>query len=310
MAQSVGRLRGLHPVVDTRDWVYAGAKKVLKVAQRAPMEVSLRPRPWTVQRRLPAACWETFSAWFGPQTGLSAAEVGSFFDEYLMVDWSAANQPKQGSDSIWLSHGRWLPSGGLDSGSTWNPASRDGGDGLLERIAGTCVLGGRRILVGFDFAFSYPTGLRRPSRNFPAAPVAGHLVEPRRGHRRRLVWPNQQEQSVRCSERAEPRHENTPILGESEGARYQGLAYLPMDLQHLPPGLQPDPLLSSGTPTRGNWTAGSSQCGNCLGVPASGARHWWAYPVWNASASHLERRSRSGRSTPVSSPVRRNSPGP
>ncbi len=66
MAQSVGRLRGLHPVVDTRDWVYAGAKKVLKVAQRAPMEVSRRPRPWTVQRRLPAACWETFSASFGP----------------------------------------------------------------------------------------------------------------------------------------------------------------------------------------------------------------------------------------------------
>ncbi len=161
-----------------------------------------------------------------------------------MVDWSAANQPKQGSDSIWLSHGRWLPSGGLDSGSTWNPASRTEAMDLVERIAGTCVLGGRRILVGFDFAFSYPTGLKTTVPGiFPAgaqwraiwSSLAGAIKDDLCGQTNksnRFVVANELNRATRTR----------LFWGKPEGARYQGLAYLPMDLQHLPPGLQPNPL--------------------------------------------------------------------
>lgn len=74
------------------------------------------------------------------------------FDTFVMVDWSAANVPRQGRDSIWICwHG---PEGErLD-----NPPTRHAAKALLcERLA--MALGrGERVLLGFDFPFGYPAG--------------------------------------------------------------------------------------------------------------------------------------------------------
>jgi hypothetical protein len=76
------------------------------------------------------------------------------FDSYLVVDWSANNEPKAGQDSIW-----WC---------------EVGSDGRVERLhnertrglAYDAILGAllddakvnRRTLVGFDFPYGYPNG--------------------------------------------------------------------------------------------------------------------------------------------------------
>ena len=81
------------------------------------------------------------------------------FDLYLMVDWSAANCPSTGKDSIWVA-GRWAegcPNPPLIENI---PTRRE----ALARIAG--LLGGarqtgHRVLAGFDFAFGYPQGFAK-----------------------------------------------------------------------------------------------------------------------------------------------------
>jgi precorrin-8X/cobalt-precorrin-8 methylmutase len=74
------------------------------------------------------------------------------FDTFTMVDWSAANVPRQGRDSIWIC---WHDRQGerLD-----NPPTRHAAKALLcERLAAACEKG-ERVLLGFDFPFGYPAG--------------------------------------------------------------------------------------------------------------------------------------------------------
>ncbi len=74
------------------------------------------------------------------------------FDSYLIVDWSAAGRPKTGPDSIWLR---------LDSpeGATLeNPSTRAAAMGRLAELLAAEIGRGRRILVGLDFGFGYPSG--------------------------------------------------------------------------------------------------------------------------------------------------------
>ena len=64
------------------------------------------------------------------------------FDHVIIVDWSANNTPKTGSDSIWYCH----------HGQTHNPATRH--QAMREITALTQSLHGR-VLLGFDFPLGF-----------------------------------------------------------------------------------------------------------------------------------------------------------
>ena len=74
------------------------------------------------------------------------------FDTFVMVDWSAANQPRQGRDSIWIC---WL---GPEGERFANPRTRRQAKALLSDWLAAATAGGQRVLVGFDFPFGYPAG--------------------------------------------------------------------------------------------------------------------------------------------------------
>ena len=82
------------------------------------------------------------------------------FDAYLMVDWSAANAPNRGKDSIWLGltvRGRH----GLRLTHLENPATRANATERIIQLAAMNLHRGRRILIGFDFPFGFPAGTAR-----------------------------------------------------------------------------------------------------------------------------------------------------
>jgi len=75
----------------------------------------------------------------------------ALFDHYVIVDWSAANQPRTGRDSIWICHK------GPHGETCDNPATRYGAKHRLAEILAS--IGPReRVVVGFDFPFGYPRG--------------------------------------------------------------------------------------------------------------------------------------------------------
>lgn len=79
------------------------------------------------------------------------------FDAYLMVDWSAANAPKTGGDSIWLALAE-RGGAGLRLACPENPPTRAGARERLETLLAGLLKRGRRVLAGFDFPFGYPAG--------------------------------------------------------------------------------------------------------------------------------------------------------
>lgn len=75
----------------------------------------------------------------------------TLFDRYMAVDWSAANTPKRGKDSIWVS----------GCSQTYNISPRN----ILTRYETVKLIkdhiiatlsSQERLLIGFDFAFGYP----------------------------------------------------------------------------------------------------------------------------------------------------------
>lgn len=82
------------------------------------------------------------------------------FDSYLMVDWSAANAPNRGADSIWLGL-TTRASGRLRLSRLENPATRAAATDRIIQMAVGQLKRGRRLLVGFDFPFGFPTGTGR-----------------------------------------------------------------------------------------------------------------------------------------------------
>jgi precorrin-8X/cobalt-precorrin-8 methylmutase len=74
------------------------------------------------------------------------------FDTFIMVDWSAANLPRVGRDSIWLC--RLDPAGE----TLVNPPTRQRARAVLTDWLGGVCEARRRALVGFDFPFGYPAG--------------------------------------------------------------------------------------------------------------------------------------------------------
>jgi hypothetical protein len=75
------------------------------------------------------------------------------FDTYVIVDWSAANVPKTGRDSIWVC--RRGSSGEIFE----NPGTRFQAKQILADLLAQAVGNGERVLLGFDFPFGYPRGL-------------------------------------------------------------------------------------------------------------------------------------------------------
>jgi precorrin-8X/cobalt-precorrin-8 methylmutase len=71
------------------------------------------------------------------------------FDRYIAVDWSAANTPRLGKDSIWIAEtGR----------EAVNIATRAAAmDVITDRLRDARAVG-QRVLIGFDFVFGYPRG--------------------------------------------------------------------------------------------------------------------------------------------------------
>jgi precorrin-8X/cobalt-precorrin-8 methylmutase len=79
------------------------------------------------------------------------------FDSYVAVDWSAANRPKIGRDSIWWCvasrHARSISLARVE-----NPATRSEAHEQLGELLRALLREGKRVLVGFDFPYGYPAG--------------------------------------------------------------------------------------------------------------------------------------------------------
>jgi precorrin-8X/cobalt-precorrin-8 methylmutase len=75
------------------------------------------------------------------------------FDTFIMVDWSAANVPRVGRDSIWICR-----HGGDGGEILVNPPTRLAAKALIADWLATALAGNERVLLGFDFPFGYPAG--------------------------------------------------------------------------------------------------------------------------------------------------------
>ena len=77
----------------------------------------------------------------------------SIFDRYVTVDWSGANTPRVGKDSIWICS---LAA----KGDCWtrNPPTRRTAGEMLRDLLARSVGHRERVLIGFDFPFGYPAG--------------------------------------------------------------------------------------------------------------------------------------------------------
>jgi precorrin-8X/cobalt-precorrin-8 methylmutase len=89
-----------------------------------------------------------------------AVSARPLFDSYLMVDWSAANTPRRGRDSIWLCH-LVRRDDKLVATAPENLATRRAAHDRLREILVADLERHRSVLVGCDFPFSYAHGLAK-----------------------------------------------------------------------------------------------------------------------------------------------------
>ena len=83
--------------------------------------------------------------------------MARLFNAYVMVDWSAAQAPKTGKDSIWIGVSkrdiRFRP-----TFEAHNPPTRKAAEALLREVLADLRRRQDRALVGFDFPLGYPRG--------------------------------------------------------------------------------------------------------------------------------------------------------
>lgn len=79
------------------------------------------------------------------------------FDRYIAVDWSAANSPVTGKDSIWIGEAVRTVSG-IELRSSQNPRTRTAAMTVIEDMLLHALSRNERVMLGFDFVFGYPTG--------------------------------------------------------------------------------------------------------------------------------------------------------
>jgi precorrin-8X/cobalt-precorrin-8 methylmutase len=89
-----------------------------------------------------------------------AVSARPLFDSYLMVDWSAANTPRRGRDSIWLYH-LVRHDETFIAAAPENLATRQAAHDRLREILVADLARRRSVLVGCDFPFSYAHGLAK-----------------------------------------------------------------------------------------------------------------------------------------------------
>jgi len=82
------------------------------------------------------------------------------FDSYVMVDWSASTVPVHGRNSIWICkwERRWGQALEPDHLPTLNPHTRSEAVDIVRAFLHQQAAARRRTLVGFDFAYGYPSG--------------------------------------------------------------------------------------------------------------------------------------------------------
>ena len=100
--------------------------------------------------------------------------MGALFDSFLIVDWSAANAPTTGRDSIWmaLSEGealRWVK----------NCRTRIEAMELIEQVCHEALDRDKRLFAGFDFAFGYPLGSGEKLAGAPGWEAVWSMLESR-----------------------------------------------------------------------------------------------------------------------------------
>jgi len=71
------------------------------------------------------------------------------FDRYIAVDWSAANTPRTGKDSIWIAD---------SAAASINPSTRHEAMAAVTDRLLAARAAGERVMLGFDFVFGYPQG--------------------------------------------------------------------------------------------------------------------------------------------------------
>lgn len=83
--------------------------------------------------------------------------MARLFNAYVMVDWSAAQAPKTGKDSIWIGVSkrdiRFRP-----TFEAHNPPTRQAAEALLREVLADLRRRQDRALLGFDFPLGYPRG--------------------------------------------------------------------------------------------------------------------------------------------------------
>lgn len=87
----------------------------------------------------------------------TAGDSIAVFDAYVIVDWSAAAEPKQGADSIWIGIAERHP-WGTPSVRVINPPTRHAAAAFLADLLSDYVARDRVVFAGFDFAFGFPAG--------------------------------------------------------------------------------------------------------------------------------------------------------
>lgn len=83
--------------------------------------------------------------------------MSRLFENYVMVDWSAASDRKTGADSIWVGVHRRDVRMQLRF-EAHNPATRADARTLLDGLLDEFERRGDRTLLGFDFPLGYPAG--------------------------------------------------------------------------------------------------------------------------------------------------------
>ncbi|MEM9262421.1 MAG: hypothetical protein AAGA22_02495 [Pseudomonadota bacterium] len=85
----------------------------------------------------------------------------TLFDRILMVDWSAANKPVTGANSIWIAEANLLNANGRLTKKSRPPINISTREQAVQHIKariGDAIDANKRIFVGVDFPFGYPAG--------------------------------------------------------------------------------------------------------------------------------------------------------
>lgn len=83
--------------------------------------------------------------------------MSRLFNAYVMVDWSAAQAPKTGKDSVWIGVMKRDIRFRLTF-EAFNPPTRQAAEAQLREVLADLRRRGDRALVGFDFSLGFPAG--------------------------------------------------------------------------------------------------------------------------------------------------------